>query len=127
MLDRLSFVNRWLKLAISVAQAGVHRRYRVGAVLVAGNRVLSQGVNGVKSHPWMCGKSTIHAEVSCLVKRRYFDVPGQTMFVARISKRTGRVGMARPCKKCQDVLKKHGITDVYFTDDRGLPDYISLR
>jgi len=56
----------------------------------------------------------LHAEVDALVGVKYQDLRGSIMFVSRTSN-TGRIGMAKPCSICSEVLRSYGIRKVYYT------------
>lgn len=112
-MERETFVKRYIVLATRAAQAGIHHQHKVGAILVRNGNVISIGANSFKSHPLM-GFKTLHAEVQALIGCRYKDISGSTMFTSRINK-NGKVGMAKPCNICSEVLKSYGIRKVYFT------------
>ncbi|MGH3799996.1 MAG: hypothetical protein ACRDTD_07685 [Pseudonocardiaceae bacterium] len=92
-------------------------RYRVGAVLVKGSRVLGQSANLPRNSPWVDFKNaTWHAEEALL--RRFPPPQGAVLYVARIDKQ-GCPALARPCPRCQQVLAAHGIETVHYTSAAG--------
>ncbi|MFE3585814.1 tRNA-specific adenosine deaminase [Streptomyces vinaceus] len=105
-------------LALALKQAARSEcRYKVGAVLAKGGRVLSHASNRRRNSPWVDFKNaTFHAEVALL--RRYCPPPGAVVYVARIDRR-GQPALARPCTRCQQVLANHGITLVHYTARHG--------
>lgn len=113
-----------LDLAIQIA-ASSPSRYRIGAVLLKKNKVISTAVNlEKKSHPFqakiakkvgMVPKIYLHAEVHALIRARC-DV--DTIVVARLDKR-GQLKLSRPCACCSFALQEAGITKVYYSTDNG--------
>ncbi|MFI5987852.1 hypothetical protein ACIBEA_44255 [Streptomyces sp. NPDC051555] len=92
-------------------------RYRVGAVLVKGSRVLGQAANLPRNSPWVDFKNaTWHAEEAVL--RRFSPPRGAVLYVARLDRR-GRPALARPCPRCQLVLAANGIRTVHYTAASG--------
>ncbi|MEV6576485.1 hypothetical protein [Streptomyces sp. NPDC051577] len=92
-------------------------RYRVGAVLVKGSRVLGQASNLPRNSPWVDFKNaTWHAEEALL--RRFPAPQGAVLYVARIDKQ-GRPALARPCPRCQRVLTAHRVEVVHYTAAAG--------
>lgn|GEM_PF-3251359 len=124
-MDRPKYVNKFIELAKKVSRNGIHHRYLVGAVLVKNGQPIAWGSNNNKTHTLMMGQ-TLHAEISCLIGKRYRDLHNTTMFVARTSKKHNIVGMARPCPTCRSILTSFGIKDVYFTGEKGIVDYLKL-
>lgn len=97
------FLFRCTQLA-ALATGQVLDNPRVGAVLVAENRIIGEGYHQ------KAGRA--HAEVNCLASVRDEDrhlVPGATLYVSLepccISGRTGA---------CTDVIRRHGIRTVVF-------------
>ena len=65
---------------------------------------------------------TRHAEAAAILKllkeKRLNDLVGSTLYITRF-KRSGVVGLAKPCKECQQLIKSVGISTVCFTDNFG--------
>lgn len=112
------------RAAIIAERYGIHKRYKVGAILVKSGKAISHGANSYKTHPKM-GIKTLHAEIQALIGVQYKDLRGSTVFVARLNK-SGQLGMARPCSTCHHILKEYGIRDVYYTNQQGLTEKITL-
>ncbi|MCX4581476.1 hypothetical protein OHB41_51955 [Streptomyces sp. NBC_01571] len=101
-------------------------RYRVGAVLAVGNRVLAAGPNLRRNNPRIdLRHATFHAEEVVLRKVRTMT-PGAEIFVARVN-REGFPLMAQPCPRCQEALARAGIRRAHYTvahrtvDDMDIP------
>lgn len=116
-----NYNNRIKSTAIKLARTSQHHE-KVGAVIVKGRRVLSLGLNGIKTHAAIKTKidpnslvDKLHAELATILKAKT-DVTGTKMYIARIcpGKKHG-TGMSRPCKLCMSFLKKSGIKEIYYT------------
>lgn len=58
-----------------------------------------------------------HAEE--VVLSRAGDPRGATIYVARLTK-SGSMGMAKPCERCQQLLLENGVCTVVFTEPNGV-------
>ncbi|MCC2280936.1 hypothetical protein LKL35_37090 [Streptomyces sp. ET3-23] len=108
--------NRYLVIALKEA-AHSECRYKVGAVLVKGGRVLGRSCNRRRNSPRTDFRhATFHAEEALM---RGTDIPPRTVvYVARLS-RTGAPLLARPCPRCQRLLAARGITLAHYTTGSG--------
>jgi cytidine deaminase len=110
---------RWLNYAMDQAVTAPHSQWRVGAVIVRGGSVLSTGVNRYRNHPskvMSLDGVSYHAEEVAI--RRAGDVAGSKIYVARVT-RSGYVGMAMPCERCQEMLNDYGIHTAVWTTPTG--------
>lgn len=107
------------RLASKAALNSEHRQHRMGAVVVKGGRILSTGYNQLRPSK-LIGTNTLHAEAHAVLKllkdNRLHDLAGSDCHVTRFT-RGGRVGMARPCSHCMDLLRSTGVRRVFFTTD----------
>lgn len=110
-----------MRLAQRAASKSSFQKHRVGAVIVKGNRVLSTGYNELTYSKYI-KRPTIHAEERAVVRllkdRRLSDLEGSTIYVSRFTK-SGRLGLAAPCHRCQALLKSVGVVAAVFTQDDG--------
>lgn len=100
-------------LAKKQAAKSCHK-YRHGAIIFKGGRVLAKGFNRNKTSPtWGSGyKGKIHAE-SDAIRRAVTagtDIKGATLIVVRLDD-----GPSKPCYKCMELIEKFGIKDVVHT------------
>lgn len=89
-------------------------------------RVISSGINAIKSHPLMqkysaiAGESDqkifIHAELSAVL--RAGDRQIHSLLVQRHLK-DGSLALAMPCPTCQAMIKDFGIKEVTYSDYNG--------
>lgn len=109
---------RWLTTAVDTCDEATHKQWRVGAVLVRGGNVLATGVNRYRNDPSQVeyGHVSYHAEE--VVLRRVNDPEGATIYVARLT-RSGKIGAARPCRRCQALLLEHGVHTAVWTEPQG--------
>jgi deoxycytidylate deaminase len=110
---------RFVRLAERAARCSTHN-FRVGAVVVKRNQVLSIGFNQPgKTHPkahtaWQ----RIHAELDAVLHLPHDETRGATMIVVRLTK-TGLLAMSRPCGVCYALLRYAGFKSVaYSTAER---------
>lgn len=100
----------------------------IGAAIVKGNYVVSEGYNKNKTHTvqhynnlradYRAPVPNIHAEIDALISSRYNDLDGCEIYVYR-DKMDGDIGNCRPCRSCMTAMKKAGIKHVYYTDEDG--------
>lgn len=98
---------------------------RIGSILVRGRRVVSSGTNMMKTHPVQAeyAKKTgnsrriyLHSELRTLIRAKK---PGDTMYVARVSKNGDSLRMAKPCELCQYALEDQNVETVFYTTTNG--------
>ena len=115
----ISAKNRNLLGLAQAAAANSEHRYRLGAVIVSGNRVMGVGWNKSRNTPRNVSRDhlnqcTVHAEVDAL--RGLAPLRRATCYVARIDA-AGDPSLARPCNECWTALVDAGVTKVYWTID----------
>ena len=108
-----------INTALKIAQLSEHK-FKIGAILTRGRRIISCGVNKYKSHPKQINPHTkalgtsIHAELDCIIKAPYPMISGSSIYVARLL-RDGTPGYCRPCESCISLLKEYGIKKITYT------------
>ena len=92
---------------------------RLGAV-VFGKRKTTVGWNSYKTHPKLRHYEypCLHAEAHAMIKHGLDNCLGCDILVTRIL-RDGSLTMAKPCNECQQLMRSHGIRQVYYTDWNG--------
>ena len=120
--------NKFLSAAIrkiDSSNSDYSVQHRHAAVVVKGGRVLSSGVNRIKTHPSAVVEDengelvckSIHAEMDAISRvKNKEQLKGATIYVARKG-RSDQVGMSLPCTMCQRALKKHGLSKAVFTTE----------
>jgi len=131
------YMNKYLQLAINQAKAHEYEPnldYKLCAVITRGGSILSIGFNQRKTNAFVEHYTdrtrgsergyclSTHAEMHSVTQiRAKTDLTGCKIYVARV-RPTGtlaptNVGMARPCKICENVLYSYGIKRAYYTID----------
>lgn len=109
------------RIAAKAAERSKFERYRLGAVVVKGSRVLSTGFNDC-SYNGITKTRTTHAEEAAITKllraRRFSDLVGSDLYVLRITK-GGRTALSKPCDRCMHLIRSVGIRTVHYTTDSG--------
>ena len=88
---------------------GERRQFILGAVGLRNDGVFVQSRNLASPLPAPCH----HAETRLARKL----TPGSTVWVARVSRRTGGWAMAKPCPNCERRLRSAGVDRVVYTID----------
>lgn len=109
-----------LRTARLIARESDASKYKMGAVIANGQKVLGLGCNKVrKTHP---ASNTphryIHAELAAMLNARC-DLRGSTLYVYRIGK-DDRPLISKPCHHCQALIEKEGIKTVVYTTTGGV-------
>lgn len=129
--------HRFFNRAFALAQKSTYgiKNIRIGATVVDKRGNTYDGVNSKKSHPMQRRFNTrrfggevpdkvghtIHAEMAAIraaINKRA-DLTGASIYVARIGGRDSIYGMCRPCKACMGAIQAVGITDIFYTTERG--------
>jgi|TARA_R110002020_G_scaffold1459_1_gene6560 deoxycytidylate deaminase len=102
-----------MRLAKRESQKSQHR-FKLGAVIKRGKRVLSFAHNSAKTHPvYGSGDyNSLHAEGYAIYKaiRRGIDVVGADIFIYRTNG-----NLAKPCPCCAKMISQHGIRNVVYS------------
>ena len=118
--------DKRLQELITIAQdVSEFDKNRHAAAIYINNRLISIGVNQMKSHPLQAkfGANTdkifLHAEIdairNALRRVKTSELHEATMYVARM--RQGVVRLSKPCVGCQRAILHFGIRNVYWTSD----------
>ena len=119
-----------------LSHSGSHPKVWISAALVYRNKIISYGVNHMKSHPFQRKYSRNsesiywHAETLAIYnadKKLNFDKFNKaTLYIARMKydsteKLNFIAGLAAPCEGCLSCIKDYGIGKVIYTMDH-LPE-----
>lgn len=77
---------------------------QVGAVLADRMGIFAWGANHIGFDGMGC-----HAEEECFRRANRKRVAGATLYVAAVRRRNGKVITARPCERCQQIVRKCGM------------------
>ena len=102
--------------------------FKLGAVIYKGSRALGTGFNELKSHPRACKQFvSTHAEQKAIISvlRQWNNhLDNCEIYIYREYK-NGKPALALPCPMCMELIKKSGITKIYYTDHNS-PDHYSV-
>ena len=111
------------KVALSSKGVGSNRNYRVGAVLFdKRHRVYAAKCNSYKTHPILSSFTAyphLHAESSCILHHGLDNCSGLALLTVRVRHPNNQLTMSKPCKVCQNVISKVGISSVFYSDWTG--------
>lgn len=94
-------------------------RFRLGAVVYDGKRILGGGFNENKTHPKSPSPyKIVHAEFSAALSSRQTSFRNVSLYVHRLKKNGGQ-GLAKPCEHCTIMLKQLGLKEVFYSNDGG--------
>jgi pyrimidine deaminase RibD-like protein len=96
------YIFRALRESSKIKEKWTHA---LGAVIVKGGTVLATGINNYDRG--------MHAEVAAILNCKT-PLRGADMYVAR-HRRNQICGLAKPCPKCENLIRKVGISRVIFT------------
>lgn len=105
-----------MRIAIKESQKSNHR-FKLGAVIAKGKRVLARAHNTRKTHPVFGSGDyqTLHAESYAIYKavRSGINLTGTTLYVYRHNN-----NLAKPCSCCMGLIHKYGIKEVIYSGMR---------
>ena len=98
-------------------------KYRIGAVIFKGSRILSSGHNSIRSSSispkYKLYPNSIHAEQAALLGLDWSKLRGYSILTLKISKTKQFLGMAKPCSMCLTLLNTIGIKNIYYSNPIG--------
>ena len=110
---------RIVGLAKKVLRMSTHPRYKIGAVLVKGGRVISLGVNKIGSHKRFItphrNNYSHHAEVDAILNISKESSRGATLVVAGQTA-SGSLINVKPCYTCSKLLNLAMVKRIVYLD-----------
>lgn len=104
-------------IAISGNGVGTRGNFRLGAVLVHRNSIVSVGMNSYKTHPLMAARTEwpfLHAEQNAIIRAGLDNCEGLDLYIARVLK-NNELAMSKPCKVCIGLINDVGIKNIYYS------------
>lgn len=96
--------------------------YRLGAAVFSGSGTLyGVGYNNYRTHPFLVKYTKFpiqHAESAAILDAGLWRCGKANIVVVR-SLRDGSIANAKPCGICEQIMRDVGISDVFFSTDRG--------
>ena len=101
------------RAAIKESKKSKHR-FKLGAVIAKGNKVLTKACNSRKTHPkFGAGEyNTLHAESHAIYKaiRQRINLEGTSIYIYRENN-----NLAKPCPCCMGLIHKYGIKGIHYS------------
>lgn len=121
-------IQRYFNMAKNVSELSDYTQFKLGAVIVYKNRIVSAGWNVKKENPLQKKYNhlrgfdvdkyvnSLHAEMYAIIKARDLDINWEkaSIFIYR-QLRDGTKALAKPCPACEKAIKDLGIKNVYYT------------
>jgi len=104
-------------IAMSGNGVGMKSKFRLGAVLVHRNSIVSIGMNSYKTHPLMAARTEwpfLHAEQHAIIRAGVDNCEGLDLYIARVLKNND-LALSKPCKVCTELIKDVGIKNIYYS------------
>jgi len=131
----MKYVNEGILHTLAkVAAANPHPQEKFAAAIVSRNRIVSIGMNSMKSHPLQAkyGKNPhaifLHAEIAAIKNAlrevEVDDLSKCDIYITRVKKEkpfTNKFvwGLAKPCIGCERAIAEFGLKRVIYTCDDG--------
>lgn len=114
MKRHTNLINR----AVKIASQSTYR-WKHGAVVAKGNKVLGFAPNKFRNSPLVDEKNVSdHAERATLreLLKVHEDLRGCTIYIARIDS-SGQTKISRPCEDCMKAIVAAGIKEIVYTNE----------
>jgi deoxycytidylate deaminase len=106
-----------IRIAYDAAKTSTHYKYRLGAALFRGNRLVATGTNKIKTHPKSPNPyRMVHAEVDAMLRVDQDLIVGCSMFVVRLLKNLN-FAPSKPCECCWQMAVGLGVRRIVFYDE----------
>lgn len=124
-------IKRYFNIAKEVSYTSEFDRIKIGAVLVYQKDILAVSPNLKKSHPLQkrlnhlrfndygdeC-HNYLHAEMATILKANKYNLKDSVLIIYREDKHN-HLASCRPCNACMAMIKKVGISKIYYTSENG--------
>jgi len=109
---------KFFDLAKKVSKLSNHKHHKIGSVIVRGNKVISVGINNIKTHPRSLHPFfSLHSEMAAILLAKQ-DLIGCEIYVFRQIK-DGTTAIAKPCQYCEQMIKEASIKEIHYTVTNG--------
>ena len=113
------FITAAHAVAMTGTGVGMRSKFRLGAVLVNKNSIVSVGTNSYKTHPLMSKRTEwpyLHAEQHAIVRAGVDNCEGLDLYIARV-KKDNSLALSKPCNVCAELIRDVGIKNIYYSTD----------
>jgi len=118
-------VKKFFEMARNNAKKSSLYYWRLGSVIVKGNKVISNGYNrysgdiGYIEKKYNVNLFSLHAEMdavrNCSINENF---KGAIIFIAGLNRNNKKI-LCRPCEACMKMLKFVGIKTIYYESPEG--------
>ena len=113
------FITAAHAVAMTGTGVGMRSKFRLGAVLVYKNSIVSVGTNSYKTHPLMSKRTEwpyLHAEQHAIIRAGVDHCEGLDLYIARV-KKNNALALSKPCNVCAELIRDVGIKNIYYSTD----------
>jgi len=111
------FITAAHAVAMTGSGVGGKSKFRLGAILVHKNNIISVGTNSYKTHPLMAARTQwpyLHAEQHAIIRAGVDNCEGLDLYIARVLK-NNNLALSKPCNVCNKLIRDVGIKNVYYS------------
>jgi deoxycytidylate deaminase len=111
------FITAAHAVAMTGSGVGGKSKFRLGAILVHKNNIISVGTNSYKTHPLMAARTEwpyLHAEQHAIIRAGVDNCEGLDLYIARVLK-NNKLALSKPCNVCSKLIRDVGIKNVYYS------------
>ena len=111
------FITAAYAVAMTGSGVGGRSKFRLGAILVHKNNIISVGTNSYKTHPLMAARTQwpyLHAEQHAIIRAGVDNCEGLDLYIARVLK-NNNLALSKPCNVCNKLIRDVGIKNVYYS------------
>ena len=111
------FTTAAYAIAMTGTGVGTRGNFRLGAILVHRNSIVSIGMNSYKTHPLMAARTSwpfLHAEQNAIIRAGMDHCEGLDLYIARVLKNND-LALSKPCKVCIKLIEDVGIRNIYYS------------
>ena len=115
------FITAAHAVAMTGNGVGMKSKFRLGAVLVHKNSIVSVGMNSYKTHPLMSRRTEwpfLHAEQHAIIRAGVDNCEGLDLYIARVLK-NNTLALSKPCDVCAELIQEVGIKRTFYSTDAG--------
>ena len=110
--------KKYMDLARKLSYKSTHPKHKLGATIIKGSKILGLGFNKLRTDPLSPTPfHQIHAELDALNDKDTKDFRGSKIYVYR-KLQNGEQALAKPCIYCQKELKRRGVKECIYTEDK---------
>lgn len=120
-----------MESAIQAARRSNLKSFQTGAVIFQGasrpSKCIGTGWSHYNEAFNLAQYRSIHAEFDAVFNSTASNLNDATIYIATIRRKSGNIGLSRPCATCLDLLAGVGIDSVFFSVENGKFDRISIE